>query len=123
MRTRQFRDLLVWQRSMRLAEEIYAVTRTFPKEEMFGLANQLRRAAVSIPSNIAEGQGRETQKSFVLFLTLAQGSLFELETQVELAGNLRMIPPETTATLLQTAAEIGRMLHGLRKAIRSYSAE
>ena len=122
MRTRQFRDLLVWQRSMRLAEEIYSATRGFPKEEMFGLASQLRRAAVSVPSNIAEGQGRNTEKSFALFLNQARGSLYEVETQLELARNLGMIPQETTATLLEMAAEIGRMLHGLRNVLRRSNA-
>jgi four helix bundle protein len=118
MKTRQFRDLLVWQRSMRLAEEIYAATSNFPKEEIFGLASQLRRAAVSVPSNIAEGHGRDTGKSFALFLNQARGSLYEVETQLELARNLRMIQPETATNLLATAAEIGRMLHGLRAAVR-----
>jgi four helix bundle protein len=103
---------------MRLAEEIYSVTRAFPKEEMFGLASQLRRAAVSVPSNIAEGQGRDTDKSFALFLNQARGSLYEVETQLELARNMELISQETTAKLLDTAAEIGRMLHGLRSALR-----
>jgi four helix bundle protein len=122
MRTRQFRDLLVWQRSMRLAEEIYSVTRAFPKEEMFGLASQMRRAAVSVPSNIAEGQGRDSEKSFALFLSQARGSLHELETQLELARNLGMISQETAARLLEAASEITRMLHGLRSALRRSAA-
>lgn len=97
---------------MRLAEEIYSATRDFPKEEMFGLASQLRRAAVSVPSNIAEGQGRDTEKSFALFLNQARGSLYELETQLELARNLGMIPQEATARLLEMAADIGRICTG-----------
>lgn len=78
----------------------------------------MRRAAVSVPSNIAEGQGRESLKSFSQFLLQAQGSLYELETQAELARNLSLVPPETAATLLQQTAEIGRMLHSLRGALR-----
>ena len=118
MKTRQFRDLVVWQRSMRLAEEIYSATRTFPREELFGLASQMRRAAVSVPSNIAEGQGRDSAKSFAHFTNQARGSLYELETQLELARNLGMIPPKSAELLLVEAAEIGRMLHGLRNTLR-----
>lgn len=118
MRTRQFRDLVVWQRSMRLAEEIYSATRTFPREELFGLASQMRRAAVSVPSNIAEGQGRDSAKSFAHFTNQARGSLYELETQLELARNLGMIPRKQSELLLLEAAEIGRMLHGLRNTLR-----
>jgi four helix bundle protein len=114
MKTRQFRDLLVWQHSMRLVETVYTMTRQFPQEERFGLARQMRRAAVSIPSNIAEGRGRNSEKSFAHFLNQAQGSLYELETQMELARNLSMIPPQQAEELLEKAAEIGRMLNGLR---------
>lgn len=80
MKMRDFRDLKVWRRSMLLAEEVYAATRDFPKDELFGLVGQLRRAAVSIPSNIAEGHGRASDKNFALFLTQARGSLCELQT-------------------------------------------
>lgn len=118
MRTRRFRDLLVWQRSMRLAEAIYAATRPFPKEELFGLVSQMRRAAVSVPSNIAEGHGRESEKRFALYINQARGSLHELETQVELARNLGMIPVQRADEILEEAAEIGRMLHGLRNTLR-----
>jgi four helix bundle protein len=118
MRTRQFRDLLVWQKSMRLVEAVYQATRSFPKEEMFGLAGQMRRAAVSVPSNIAEGQGRDSEKSFAQFLNAAKGSLYELETQLELACNLGMMPREAMERLQEDAAEIARMLHGLRGTLR-----
>lgn len=113
-----FRDLQVWQRSMALAQAIYTATRQFPKEELFGLTSQLRRSAVSIPSNIAEGQGRESDKSFALFVTQAQGSLYEVETQIELARNLEMMSAEQAAQLLAEASEIGRMIHGLLRALR-----
>ena len=122
MKTRQFRDLLVWQRAMRLAQSVYEVTQSFPKQEMFGLTGQMRRAAVSIPSNIAEGQGRESDRSFALFLSQAGGSLYELETQLELARNLEMLSDMQTEKLLSEAAEIGRMLHGLRKTLRREAA-
>lgn len=103
---------------MRLVEAVYAVTGQFPKGELFGLVNQMRRAAVSVPSNVAEGYGRGSDKSFVHFLNQAQGSLYELETQVELARNLKLIPEQGAEGLLAEAAEIGRMLHGLRGALR-----
>lgn len=118
MKTRHFRDLLVWQRAMRLAQDIYVVTRGFPQEEMFGLVPQMRRAAISVPSNIAEGQGRESDRSFALFLKHASGSLNELETQLELSRTLGLLSGESTEKLLSEAAEIGRMLHGLRAVLR-----
>ena len=80
MKTRRFRELLIWQDSMSLAREVYAVTNEFPRSEVFGLQSQLRRAAISIPSNIAEGHGRLSDKSFAVFLGQARGSLFEIET-------------------------------------------
>jgi four helix bundle protein len=118
MRTKRFRDLLVWQRSMRLAEAVYLRTREFPIEERFGLTSQMCRAAVSIPSNIAEGQGRDSDRSFALFLSQARGTLFELETQIDLARNLGLLDAEQAKALLADAAEIGRMLHGLRAVLR-----
>lgn len=119
MRTKSFRDLLVWQRSMRLAESVYLITSGFPKAELFGLTSQMRRAAVSVPSNIAEGQGRDSDKSFALFLSQARGSLYELETQAELARNLGLLTMDQAAAFLADAAEIGRMIHGLSGALRS----
>jgi four helix bundle protein len=113
-----FRDLQVWQRSMALAETVYVVTKQFPKEELFGLISQLRRSAVSIPSNIAEGQGRNSDGNFALFLTQAQGSLYELETQIELSRNLKMMTMEQAQGILDEASAIGRMIHGLLGALR-----
>jgi len=118
MKYTHFRDLQVWQRSMALTQAVYAATREFPKEEMFGLTSQVRRSAVSVPSNIAEGQGRDTDRSFALFLTQAHGSLYEFETQIELARNLGMMSVEKAAELLKEASEIGRMIHGLIRALR-----
>jgi four helix bundle protein len=119
MRTKSFRDLLVWQRSMRLAETVYIATREFPREETFGLTSQMRRSAVSVPSNIAEGQGRDSDRSFALFLSQARGSLYELETQAELARNLGLLDVDRASAVLAEAAEIGRMIHGLSGALHS----
>jgi four helix bundle protein len=98
---------------MQLAREIYAITQEFPKSEAFGLTSQLRRAAVSVPSNIAEGQGRLSDKQFAVFLGQARGSLFEIETQLELACSLKFIDVRKLEPLLQECAEIARMLNGL----------
>lgn len=103
---------------MTFAQAVYSLTRQFPKEEIFGLTSQLRRSAVSIPSNIAEGQGRNSDKSFAVFLTQAQGSLYELETQIELARNLGFIKGNQADPLLAEASEIGRMIHGLLRTLR-----
>jgi four helix bundle protein len=118
MRVRQFRDLLVWQRAMDLADEVYRLTGGFPKEEMFGLTSQMRRAAVSVPSNIAEGQGQLTDKGFILFLTRARGSLYELETQMELASRLGFLNKQSEEQFMASCSEIGRMLHGLLNSMR-----
>lgn len=118
MRVKQFRDLKTWQKGMALAREVYGVTRTFPKEEMFGLTSQMRRAAVSIPSNIAEGQGQLTDKGFILFLSRARGSLYELETQAELAESFGFLKKAELDGLLSACGEVGRMLHGLTDSMR-----
>lgn len=121
MKTRRFRELLVWQQSMSLAREVYAVTKGFPRDETFGLTSQLRRAAVSIPSNIAEGHGRLSDKSFAVFLSQARGSLFEVETQLELAAGLGYFQSERLAVLLSQCETITRMINGLLKSIREQS--
>ena len=103
---------------MDLVVEIYRATEPFPKSETFGLTNQLRRASVSISSNIAEGQGRSTTKDFCHFLYMARGSLQEVETQILIAGKLAMIHTAKETELLERTAELGRILNGL---IRSLS--
>ena len=118
MRVKHFRDLQVWQKAMALAREIYQVTRAFPKEEIFGLTSQMRRAAVSIPSNIAEGQGQLTDKGFLLFLSRAVGSLNELETQAELAQGFGLMSKSNFDQILSNCQEVGRMLHGLSNSMR-----
>jgi len=118
MKTRKFRDLLVWQQSMTLAREIYVVTADFPHREIYGLTSQLCRAAVSIPSNIAEGHGRPSDKSFAVFLGQARGSLFELETQLELAESLGYLKEGRIQPLLAQCEQITRMLNALLKTLR-----
>ena len=115
---RSFRELTVWQKSLDLAEKVYQVTRNFPKEETYGLVSQMRRAAVSIPSNIAEGQSRNSTGEFLQFLGTARGSLAELETQVELATRLKYLTPQQVEELHKECAEIGKMLNGLMRSLR-----
>jgi four helix bundle protein len=117
METRHYRDLQVWQRSMSLAREVYAATEGFPRSEQFGLVSQIRRAAVSVPSNIAEGRGRASAKSFALFLSQARGSIYELQTQVELAGDPGYIGKDRAQSVLSEAAEIASMIQGLVAAL------
>ena len=112
-RTRHFRDLVVWQKSMQLTREIYSATSDFPKSEMFGLQGQIRRAAVSIPSNIAEGHGRLSDGSLRVFLSQARGSLFELETQIDLSRDLGYIDAKISKGLLAECDEVAKMLNGL----------
>jgi len=114
---RSYRDLVVWRKSMQLVSDIYRITKTFPKEEIYGLTSQIRRAAVSIPSNIAEGQGRRTPSEFHQFLGHARGSIMELETQILIAQNLKYCAEDATTPLLNQAAEIGRVLNGLMNSI------
>lgn len=111
---RGHRDLLVWQKAMVLVADIYRITRTFPKEEIYGLTSQLRRAAVSVPSNLAEGYSRNSRNELHHFVGQARGSLAEIETQVEIAKNLALLTEETNLELQARIAEIGRMLTGLR---------
>jgi four helix bundle protein len=115
--TQTFRDLIAWQKGMALARAIYECTRLFPDEERFGIVSQLRRAAVSIPSNIAEGRGRGTKKDFRYFLLQARGSLYEVETQIELAKGLRYISEPDAVRLEESCDELSRILNGLINSI------
>jgi four helix bundle protein len=116
---RSYRDLIAWQKAMDLVTGVYTVSAGWPKEEQFGLVNQARRAAVSIPANIAEGQGRRGDKEFLRFLLIAHGSLFELETHLLIAQRLTYTSDALAAPLLQQTAEIGRLLNGLIAELRS----
>ena len=107
---RDYRDLIVSQEAMEIAELVYSVTRSFPREEAFGLVSQMRRAAVSIPSNIAEGFGRAQRRSFVQFLRIAQGSLKELETQAQLSARIGLLDSESLTGLLDRTERLGKRL-------------
>jgi len=111
--TETFRNLVAWQKARILARDIYGSTKTFPKDEQFGLVAQLRRAAVSIASNIAEGKGRGTQRDFRHFLMQARGSLYELETQIELSKDMEYLSDGDVPRLLKACDELGRILNGL----------
>ena len=116
MGIKRFEDLEVWQKSMELVNKLYALTGKSSFKD-YSLRDQLRRAAVSIPSNIAEGHARNSTKDYLRFLSISQGSLAEAETQLELAHRLGYIPQAGLLCLLEQTNEIGRMLHGLRSAL------
>ena len=108
-----YRDLVAWSKARGLVTEIYRATREFPKDELYGLTNQLRRAAVSVPSNIAEGQARYSKHEFHHFLNNARGSLAEVETQLMIANDLGYLASEEANFMLGKASELGRILNGL----------
>lgn len=110
---KSYRDLVAWQKAMDLVAATYRITAQFPRDEIYGLTSQLRRAAVSIPSNIAEGQGRYGTAEFRHFLRQANGSLMELETQLLIAERLDYITSDEASKLLNHTAEVGKILHGL----------
>jgi four helix bundle protein len=112
-----FKDLKSWQRAFDLALDIYGVTRSFPREEMYGLTSQLRRAAVSVVSNIAEGKGRASDKDLLRFLGNAKGSLFELETQVALSERLSYMTDADAMRVIAKITETGKLISGLMRAL------
>ena len=114
-----YRDLRVWNEAMELAADCYRLTRSFPREELFGLTAQIRRACVSVPANIAEGYGRESAGSYAQFLKNAQGSLKELETHLLLAVKVEIMPREEASSLLDRAESVGKMLRGLLRSIQN----
>jgi four helix bundle protein len=117
MTVRHYQELIAWQKAMDLVVVVYRYTASFPKEEMFGLTSQLRRAAVSIPSNIAEGQGRRTTKEFVNFLAIARGSLQEVETQLFIAERLNYLTGAALAEITKLSSEVGRLICGLANSL------
>jgi four helix bundle protein len=118
MTIRGYQDLVVWQRSVDLALAIYQASESFPKREIYGLSAQLRRAAISIPSNIAEGHGREHLGDYLHHLSIANGSLMELETQVIIAARRDFLSAETQSQILERSGEVGRMLAGLIRSLK-----
>ena len=115
------KDLIVWQKSMLLVEEVYRLVRMLPKEETYALSDQMRRAVVSIPSNIAEGNGRESEKEFLRFLSIAQGSNAELETQLIICNRLGYISSDDLGIVLSLQAEVSKMLRTLIKKLLANS--
>jgi four helix bundle protein len=113
MAVRSYHELVAWKKGIELVTEIYRSTQSFPREEMYGLTSQLRRAAVSIPSNIAEGQGRLSRGEFKQFLGHARGSVFELDSQTIIARNLGYLDERGANLLLERIHEVGRILNGL----------
>ena len=113
----RYRDLVAWQRAMELVAKIYLATGLLPQDERFGLMGQLRRAAVSIPSALAEGHARSSTKEFVRYISIAMGSLAELETQLLIGANLELMAEDAVHSLLSLCDEQSRILHGLRKSL------
>jgi four helix bundle protein len=113
MPVKNYRELIAWQKAMDLVEIVYKASGAFPKDELFGLTQQVRRAVVSIPSNIAEGQGRRTTAEFLHFLPIANGSLREVETQLLIAGRLCFLEGQEVERAMTLAAEVGRLVNGL----------
>jgi four helix bundle protein len=116
-RMQTFKDLVVWQEAMKLVKTIYLETQKFPKEELYGLTSQIRRAAVSIPANIAEGYGREHRKEYLQFLAIANGSLTELETHLLIAEMINVMTKEKMEAVMSQLHSVGRLLTALRKAL------
>ena len=117
MRLNSFRDLRVWQLSMELVEIIYRLTRNFPKHEIYGLTSQIQRAAVSVPSNIAEGHTREHTKEFLHHLSIAQASLAELDTQLEIAARLNYLETSELGPVRERVVSLGKQQYALRNAL------
>ena len=110
-----YKDLIVWQRSMELAEEVYRLVKKLPKEELFALSDQIRRAAISIPSNIAEGYERNSTKEYIYFLSIAKGSKAELETQLLLCTKIHYLNNSDIEKSISLIQEIGKMINSLQK--------
>ena len=115
----RYRDLVAWQKAMELVAKIYLATTSLPQDERFGLMSQLRRAAVSIPSALAEGHARSSTREFVRYISIAMGSLAELETQPLICTKLELLAEDVVHSLLSLCDEQSRILHGLRKSLAS----
>lgn len=119
---KRYSDLIAWQKAMDLVQEVYETTKRFPKEETFGLASQMRRSAVSIPSNIAEGHCRTGRREFVHGLSIALGSLGEVETQMLIAHRLGYVDEDSLATFSSLVSETGRIIVGLMNSLEKHAA-
>ncbi|MBN1310503.1 MAG: four helix bundle protein [Anaerolineae bacterium] len=119
MKIKSFRDLRVWQSAMDLVEHIYRVMELFPTSEVYGLTNQMRRAAVSIPSNIAEGHTRGHTSEYLQFLSVAQSSLADLQTQIEIALRLKYTTPDQAQPILELAQSLSKQLYALRNSLKN----
>jgi four helix bundle protein len=117
MKVKNFRELIVWQKALDLVEETYKASKSFPKDEIYGLTSQIRRAVVSIPSNIAEGQGRDTSREFRHYLSIAYGSLCEVQTQIFIAPRLTYMKEEQVIRLLSMTDEVARLINGLSNSL------
>lgn len=115
--TRYYRELLVWQKGMDLVDMVYDHTQPMPREEMFGLTSQIRRSAVSVPSNLAEGHARSSTRDFLRFIAISKGSLAELETQLLIAERRHYIEKKAVNAMLDQCDEVNRMLTGLQKSL------
>ncbi|MGA2904047.1 MAG: four helix bundle protein [Candidatus Korobacteraceae bacterium] len=113
MQLKKYQQLIAWQKAIDLVSDVYSLTSAFPRDEIYGLTSQLRRAAVSIPSNIAEGQGRATKGEFIQFLCHARGSLYEVETQIVIGRNLGYLTLEQQQSISEALGELARILNGL----------
>ena len=113
LKVKTYRDLLVWQKAMQLVTQIYSITKELPREELYGLISQIRRSSVSIPSNIAEGYGRNSRNDYLRFLQISMGSLFELQTQLEICLNLKYLPENNHSEMYEQSREVERMLSSL----------
>ncbi|MHC4180404.1 MAG: four helix bundle protein [Planctomycetota bacterium] len=121
MPVKDYRELIAWQKAMDLVEMVYRLTDGYPQGELYGLTSQMRRAAVSIPSNIAEGQGRSTTRDFLNFLSIATGPLKEVETQGLISRRLGFLDEPQTAQLLDLTTEVARVMSGLTNSLRRKS--
>ena len=117
-RIKSYKELIVWQKAISLVSDVYAISKTFPNEEKFGLVNQLNRAVVSIPSNIAEGWGRESSKNYLQFLRISRGSLMEVETLIIISKNLNYINEDSFKKLSEQLEEVSKILQGLIKGVQ-----
>ncbi|GAA4030457.1 four helix bundle protein [Flavobacterium cheonhonense] len=113
-----FRDLLIWQKAMNLVTNTYQITQKFPKEELFGLTSQIRRSAISLPSNIAEGYGRDSNKEYLRFIKIVIGSLFEFQTQIEIAKNINYLNENEFKNLYEETRELEAMIISFSKRLK-----